>query len=58
MARLRATGYSMVESIYIISKVFEIPLVEAKALAMAGESREHIAEIDALHDSLEKGVQN
>jgi hypothetical protein len=57
LARLRDTGYSIVESSYIICKVFEIPLGEAKTLAIAGESSEQIAEIDAFHESLEKGVQ-
>jgi hypothetical protein len=57
LARLRGDGYSVVESTYIIAKVFELPLADAKALAVAGESREHLAQIEALHDRLEKDVQ-
>jgi hypothetical protein len=57
LARLRGDGYSVVESTYIIAKAFELPLADAKALAVAGESREHVAEIEALHDKLEKDVQ-
>lgn len=32
-------------------------LADAKTLAVAGESKEHVAEIEALHDRLEKDVQ-
>lgn len=57
IARLGGEGYSIVQSIYIISKVFEMTLADAKTLAVAGESKEHVAEIEALHDRLEKDVQ-
>ncbi len=57
LARLRGDGHSVVEATYVIAKVFELPLADAKALAVAGESGAHIAEIDALHDKLEKDAQ-
>ena len=57
-ARLRGSGYGIVESIYIIWKVFELPLTEAKILVVTGEPAEQIARIEAFHNSLEKGVHD
>ncbi|ONI72347.1 hypothetical protein BWI15_20100 [Kribbella sp. ALI-6-A] len=54
LARLRAAGYSIAQSIYVVHKVFELLLGDVKVLAMTGEPAEQIAAIDNLHDRLER----
>jgi hypothetical protein len=56
MARLRAAGYSVVQAMYIIGRVFDLSVRDAKSLAVAVESGEYLAEIEAVHDSLEKSL--
>jgi hypothetical protein len=57
LARLRRNGYSIVESMYVVVKVFNLSPADAKALAVAGASEAERGEIGALHDRLEEDVQ-
>ena len=53
VGRLRKDGYSMMESMYIVSNVFEMPPSEAKRLVMASESGDAKSYIDEFHNAAE-----
>jgi hypothetical protein len=57
MARLRRDGYSVVESMYIIANVFDIPLSEAKRLAMTAGSGNRDSYIEDFHNDAEDGFR-
>jgi hypothetical protein len=57
MARLRREEYSIVESMYIMANVFEVPLSEAKRLAMAAGFGSLDAYIEDFHNDAEHGFR-
>ena len=58
LRRLRSSGYSVVEAMYIVANVFEIPLSEAKRLAMTRGSDGADSYVDEFHSAAEDHFRN